>query len=199
MVIISFAVLLLTSCSTNFPSPGWEDTWMKQQFSDSSGCSEQKSQNLHTEYDGMWVYLTRPMQLVTLRGNYDEDWHLLLEKSTKIPERILSGDSRFYRTYQLPAGTELYVVGAKEFRRTVKGKNIPIANRYVMMVRLWQPDFRRMVPVFYNIGNQQDVDKRIGVSYRCDLADSRGQRDVLLIHYRSIKSLPFVAAGESGK
>lgn len=199
--IISFSAMLLASCSPNLSSLGWADAWKSQQFSESNGKGDLSSRNLCTGYDGKWVYLSRPMKLVTLRGNYDDEWHQLIDESIKIPERILSGDSRFYRTYHLPEGTEVHVVGAKEFRREPRGGETAFANRYVMLVRLWHPDFHRLVPVFYNMGNHQDADGRIGVyseaTRRCDQEDERWLRDTLHINYWSLKSLPFVAKGEA--
>lgn len=151
---------------------------MRRQFSDSDEWGDLSSRNLTTSYSGKWVRLTHPMRLVTYRGNYDADWHQLLDMSMKIPKPILKGDSRFCRTYTLPVGTELYVVGAKEFNRVPKGEKEPIANRYVMLVRLWHPDFHRMVAVFYNMGNLQDAEKLI-------------KDEGFYMRYRSLKSLPF--------
>lgn len=176
--------LLLANCSPKYPDPGWEETWMKHQFSYSGqfAYSEERydisSRDLSTPYSGKWVRLTHPMRLVTYRGNYDADWHQLLDMSMRIPEPILNEDSRFCRAYTLPVGTELYVVGAKEFKLVRTGETETRSNRYVMLVRLWHPDFHRMVGAFYNIGNLQEAEKQLPDKSFCP-------------RYRSLKPLPF--------
>lgn len=64
---------------------------MKQRFSDSRLWGSMSFAHLPTPYSGKWVRLTQPMRLVTYRGNYDAEWHQLLDMSMNIPEAILKG------------------------------------------------------------------------------------------------------------